>query len=40
MGCAVEDLPDELRLGDLEEEAVLEPGVDLVGVAEAHLLLA
>ena len=40
MGCAVEDLPDELRLGDLEEEAVLEPRVDLVGVAEAHLLLA
>ena len=40
MGCAVEDLPDELRLRDLEEEAVLEPGVDLVRVAEPHLLLA
>ncbi len=39
-GVAVEDLPDELRLGDLEEERVLEPGVDLVGVAEPHLLLA
>ncbi len=39
-GVAVEDLANELRLGDLEEERVLEPGVDLVGVAEAHLLLA
>ncbi len=36
----VEDLPDELRLGDLQQERVLEPGVDLVGVAEAHLLFA
>jgi hypothetical protein len=35
---AIEDLADELRLGDFEEEAVFEPGVDLEGVAEAHLL--
>ena len=40
MGCAVEDLADELRLRDLEEEAVLDPRVDLVGVTEAHLLFA
>jgi hypothetical protein len=40
IGCSIEDLPHELRLGDLEEEAVLEPGIDLVGVPEAHLLLA
>ena len=37
---AVEDLPNELRLRDLEEEAVFEPRVDLVRVAEPHLLFA
>ena len=39
-GVPVEDLPDQLRLRHLEEEAVLDPGVDLEGVAEAHLLFA
>jgi hypothetical protein len=35
-----EHLPDELRLRELPEEAVLERGVDLVGVPEAELLFA
>ena len=34
-GVPVEDLPHELRLRDLEEEAVLEPRVDLVTRARA-----
>ena len=38
-GVAVEDLPDELRLRDLQQKRVLEPGVDLVGVPQPHLLL-
>ena len=36
---ALEDLANELRLRDLEEEAVLDARVDLVGVAEPHLLV-
>ena len=39
MGWRGEDLPDELRLRELEEEAVLDPGIDLVRVAEPHLLV-
>ena len=34
---ARENLPDELGLRDFEEEAVLDAGVDLVGVPEPEL---
>ena len=39
-GVPVEDLANQLRLRDLEQERVFQPGIDLVGVAEPHLLLA
>ena len=40
IGCRVEELPHQLRLGHLEQKTVLDGGVDLEGVAEADLLLA
>ncbi len=40
IGCRSKICRTSWAWRELEEEAVLEPGVDLEGVAEAHLLLA